>query len=323
MRRRAIRFYERRGDVLTVETSQAPTRWETAMKILYATDGSEPAYAAGDAIETLVDPERNEITVLSVTQIGMPAVDGMPYILDDLRDRRENALATVDQTAARLQAAGFKVRGHTAEGHPGREIVRLVEDEWFDVTVVGGSSKRWLANRLLGSVSTHVLHHSPSSVLIVHEAPKAEGACVLIGVDGSQHADRAVNELCGFLMPGLTVKAYSVAPPPSAIAVPFVPMPSVRTSKLDEARERAIEHAWSVAESAARSLREAGYKGEADATSGHPAHELLTEAERGAYDLVAVGSRGLTALRRTLTGSVSDNIARHANAALVVRRSFE
>jgi nucleotide-binding universal stress UspA family protein len=294
------------------------------MKVLYATDGGEPAYAAGELIERFADPERVEVTVLCVTETGVSSPESLPYMLDDLDERGEIALQTVDQNAQRLRSAGFKVRGHTAEGDPAREIVRLVEDEWFDLTVMGGGSQSWLENHLLGSASTYVLHHSPSSVLVVHAAPRNRDTRVLVGVDGSRAAERAIHELTGFLVPGSTVKTFSVAPmPPVAIGVPYAPVPVVDTPRWQEAQRHAVARAWGVAEDAAHHLLDAGYKAEADTTAGHAAEELLKEAKRGSFDLVVVGSRGLTALKRTLMGSVSDNVARHANAALVVRRAFD
>ncbi len=41
--------------------------------------------------------------------------------------------------------------------------------------------------------------------------------------------------------------------------------------------------------------------------------------ERG-YDTIVVGSRGLNALTKMLQGSVSDHVATHAHATVVVAR---
>ena len=57
-------------------------------------------------------------------------------------------------------------------------------------------------------------------------------------------------------------------------------------------------------------------------TYGHAAEEILKAAKRSRADLIVVGSKGLTGLRRFLLGSVAHKVARHAPCSvLVVRQS--
>jgi nucleotide-binding universal stress UspA family protein len=46
--------------------------------------------------------------------------------------------------------------------------------------------------------------------------------------------------------------------------------------------------------------------------SGDPASELLREIEKGAYDLVVLGTHGRSGLSRLLLGSIAEKIVRHA-----------
>lgn len=55
--------------------------------------------------------------------------------------------------------------------------------------------------------------------------------------------------------------------------------------------------------------------------SGSPAEEILRAAERQRADLVVMGSKGLTGLKRVLLGSVSRKVARHAPCSVLVVRS--
>ena len=60
---------------------------------------------------------------------------------------------------------------------------------------------------------------------------------------------------------------------------------------------------------------------EAHLMSGRADEEIIFLAEQVGADLVVVGSRCLGGLRRTLVGSVSDSVVRHAHCPdLVVRR---
>jgi nucleotide-binding universal stress UspA family protein len=54
--------------------------------------------------------------------------------------------------------------------------------------------------------------------------------------------------------------------------------------------------------------------------AGDPAHTIERIAEDGGYDMVVVGSRGLGALSRVLQGSVSEHVATHTSATVVVAR---
>jgi nucleotide-binding universal stress UspA family protein len=53
---------------------------------------------------------------------------------------------------------------------------------------------------------------------------------------------------------------------------------------------------------------------------GEPAHTIERIARDGAFDTVVVGSRGLGAISRLLQGSVSEHVATHADATVVVVR---
>lgn len=54
--------------------------------------------------------------------------------------------------------------------------------------------------------------------------------------------------------------------------------------------------------------------------AGDPARSIEEVAEANGYDMVVVGSRGLGALGRALQGSVSEHVATHATATVVVAR---
>lgn len=295
------------------------------MKVLYATDGLEPSIEAGRLLEKIGDRKRIEVTVLSVTHAGVPAPEHAPLMLDPLPLRRKDTLSIVDAAVEKLIAGGFKATGRTAEGHPGQEIVQILEQDWYDLVVLGAGGRSWLGTRLLGSVSNYVLHSSPWSVLIVHEGPAAVSkARALVGADGSRGAEFTIGALARVADPAaLEIIVLSVAPDysPTLFAVPgalYIPPEAHEQDEqvAKQLRERAERHA----DSAATQLRDAGFDATARVVTGHPAEQLLKEADGGQFDLVVVGSRGQGPFRRALLGSVSDHVVRHSRAALVGRR---
>ena len=291
------------------------------MKVLYAIDGSAPSTQAGELLVKLADPDRVEITVLSIP----PSLTSDAQDPTELRERLTEATSDlIDRTADSLGAQGFQVARHVSQGRPGEEIVRLVRNDWFDLTVMGAANSSWLNDTFLGSTSTYVLHSSPSSVLIVRDSPSAVSpAPVLMATDGSPGAALAIETLGSFLRPDAChVTAFSVATDPGpAIDIWPLPRGDVMTdAEIDAKKKARFEEAEAVARAAAEALDGEGLKASFKGCIGNPAVEIINEATSGAYDMVALGSRGLGPVRRVLLGSVSDQVARHARATLVARR---
>lgn len=277
------------------------------MKIMLATDGLEPAQGGLNLIEKLADSDNTEIAVLSVQT--------HPIYYDEVAWGRLVPVPSAEniaRTAAeKLEGSGFRATWEVADGSAGAEIIRAVERDDYELTVMGGGRESWLGNLLLGSVSTHVLHTSPTSVLIVHRSNPDSHGHILIGVDGSLQARRAVKDVVGFADPArvhVTVASViheTVVVPPHANLY---------------LRKRLLEEAHESLRMACEVLESAGFEVDIVSISGHPSTSLLKIATDNEADLVAVGSRGLGALGRVMLGSVSDPVARHASAALISRR---
>jgi len=53
---------------------------------------------------------------------------------------------------------------------------------------------------------------------------------------------------------------------------------------------------------------------------GYPSEEIIQEATEGGYDLIVTGSRGLSAIKGYLMGSVSNRVTKHAPCPVLVVR---
>jgi len=67
-------------------------------------------------------------------------------------------------------------------------------------------------------------------------------------------------------------------------------------------------------------LRAQGLEAELIEPMGDPAEMIEQVAEKGGYDTIVIGARGLGAIGRMLQGSVSEHVATHADATVVVAR---
>jgi nucleotide-binding universal stress UspA family protein len=145
---------------------------------------------------------------------------------------------------------------------------------------------------------------------------------ILLATDGSKEATSAAR-LATMLSGTLDSELHlaHVAPMPSALAWPE----SVYFSAdyWEEAREFARREAGEKLDEEARKIREemGGAVAEAHATAGRPDAEIIRLAEEVGAGLVVVGSRGFGLVRRTLLGSVSSSVARHAHCPVLVVRN--
>ena len=293
------------------------------MKVLYATDGLEAAFLAKHVIAKLFDRDGTRITVVSVTHSWSFDPGHIMLELDPIVERRGDSKRIVDDAASDLRDEGFEVSTRVLEGTPGRELVKLARSG-YDLVIVGAGSHSWLGNRLLGSVSTYLLHECPCSVMIVHEPPMSEGVGrIVVGVDGSYWADQTVTMLTRLLDPRrCEIEVMSAVPHQAPV---LAPSPALMVPIVTDMRAIARAEAELVAQAerhlqeAAEVFRAAGFPTTTGIERGGVAPALLEEAKQIDADLVAVGSRGLGPIRRALLGSVSDHIARHARAALIGR----
>ena len=81
------------------------------------------------------------------------------------------------------------------------------------------------------------------------------------------------------------------------------------------------EVAESVVKRAAREALSKGVEVETHAREGHPAEVIIEVANQVHADLIVVGSRGLTGIKRYLLGSVSSKVSEHAPCNVMIVRS--
>ena len=130
---------------------------------------------------------------------------------------------------------------------------------------------------------------------------------ILVAYDGGDAARRA-------LATGIELAKRFDAPMSIVSVVPLHP----GRIRVDPWDDRAV-HAQELQE-AEQLLAEHGITAELLEPAGDPAVTIERIAEEGGFDTVVVGSRGLGAVSRFLQGSVSEHVATHADATVVIAR---
>ncbi|HET7482096.1 MAG TPA: universal stress protein [Actinomycetota bacterium] len=291
------------------------------MRILYATDGTEPSVAAGRLIEKLIRRETTSITVLSVAPTMTVSATALPIPLPNVDEEKAYARRRAERSVRELARAGFEVTCRVEAGAPADRIMAVAADDAFDVVVMGAGSTNWLSRAFLGSVSAEVLHRSPVPTLVVHEVDPTTRGHVLIGIDGTAPASEAVAFTAALLDPGrcdihvvdVVPRAHPVGVPIGAAYIATPPDPAIDAQRVEAARRCCYR--------TRSSLEEWGFNVISGPAMGSPARVLVEESEFEHADLTIVGHRGLGALQRALGRSVGDVVARRARASLIVKQA--
>ena len=146
--------------------------------LLVAVDGSEIGRRALEETLAVARAVQAPVHAVHVVQTGTyPALtlDGFEppdlarqAILDSLEREGDEILAEAERKAA---AAGVRMTVHKRRGHPGAEITALAQELGADLTVVGSHGRGRLDRFFLGSVSSYVVDHAASTVMVVRVPP--------------------------------------------------------------------------------------------------------------------------------------------------------
>jgi nucleotide-binding universal stress UspA family protein len=95
-------------------------------------------------------------------------------------------LEQLRQFAATANAAGVKTEFRQLLGNPGKAICKAAQQWGADLIVIGNRGRSGLSELVLGSVSNHVMHRAPCSVLVLKaaalETPATSDPVVATGV---------------------------------------------------------------------------------------------------------------------------------------------
>ena len=156
---------------------------------------------------------------------------------------------------------------------------------------------------------------------------------ILVGYDGSEHADAALKDLRRAGLPDeadmtllCVAEEWFPPPPPSsyeAVEAALNEGIAVRVERTEEEGSRRGQEARECAIRAAQAVKSyfPGWQVRAEVLSGSPTTEIIAKADDENADLIIVGSQGRGALTRALLGSVSQRIVADAHCSVRVGRA--
>jgi nucleotide-binding universal stress UspA family protein len=135
-------------------------------KILVANDGSPGALKAlAAAIETA---KRDSAALHMVTVEELPRFPATIDEVDEEKAEANHRLVPVTEAArAQAHAAGITIETHLIPGHPVHAIVALINEQQFDLLVVGFMGHTRLYEQIIGSTTERLVRLAPCTVLVV------------------------------------------------------------------------------------------------------------------------------------------------------------
>jgi nucleotide-binding universal stress UspA family protein len=140
-------------------------------------------------------------------------------------------------------------------------------------------------------------------------------AKILLCSDGSEHALKAADHAVAMVKAfGGALTVVHVFQPP---VIPFAGEGGMGLDpSLYEPPAKEVQDA--VAKPVHEKLNSAGVPFADERRIGHPVEEIAALIEEGSFDLVVLGSRGLSGLKAFFLGSVSDRVAHQAHCSVLI-----
>lgn len=272
-------------------------------RIVVGVDGSAPATAAAEW--AAVDARRRGLD-LRIVHI----CEQWPHGVGDF---------STEYCAGALEAAADRARELagdtevTTDLRAGNVIEELIgESASADSLVLGSRGLGGFEGMVLGSVSTAVAGHARGPVVIVRGARREEYGQIVVGYDGSEHSEAA--------MQYAIEQARACHARLHVLYAWQLPVFSPYAAAYDSLLEKAFQHEVSAAGERVVPWREKNPDVEiTDAQlCEHPAGALIRAATTA--DLVVVGSRGLGGFASAVLGSVGRAVLHHVTCPVAVVR---
>jgi nucleotide-binding universal stress UspA family protein len=307
------------------------------MKILVALDYSSHSLAATRFLKRLSLPPGSSVLLLFVTDPA--SIHEISKRCDDVQEPtrrmvrahlhlKEAAHKYLSSVKAMFRAQDLSVESVVRHGIAGAEIIKLAQDERIDLVVVGSRGMSSVKKFFLGGVSEWVLNDAPCSVLVVRKGSQGtsltrKGLHFLVTTDGSPDAQMAVEFMKELAPPSASVltlvhvvQEYFEHVASRVVASHRGELVKIQHDLLQRGKHRGVK----LLGDTAHELRQRGWQVRESLRIGQPADQILKSCVHAKPDVVVVGSRGLTGLKRFFLGSVSHKVARDASVSVLMVR---
>jgi len=232
------------------------------------------------------------------------------------RDLKERCSAMLGKMKAKLRVV-------SSWGSQDAHLIDLARETGADLIVVGTNQRRGLKRFWLGSVSRGILCHAPMNVACVPKAVDSNAPevsiptfkRVLVPTDFSKLGNKAVSFAYGTARRGGEVCLLHVISPVGGSN-------SDAERKSGQLAKRKQDLAARLRGLVPNGARARGAHSRVEVVEHqHPAAAICQAAERSGADLICIGSRGRSGLKKKLLGSVTESVMRRSKRPVLVIRN--
>ena len=181
---------------------------------------------------------------------------------------------------------------------PAEKLLQMVKESKYDLLIMGNISETQAERFSLGSVAEKISLYSECSVLIAKRKTKIKK--LLVAVDGSEKAIFYSIQICRHFKTKMTLLHVEEA---ELLQLEPKVAKQVGEEILFDAATKAIDVTYDTR-----------------LEFGNPARTILNMAKKEDYDLIVLGSRGISSVIRFLLGSVSADVSMHAQRSVLIVR---
>jgi nucleotide-binding universal stress UspA family protein len=308
------------------------TRTEIRLAASHGTDGGPAiqrllfvADAAVADVDELPPAVRAVIDTAAELYVLTPALPGrLAWLADDVDRFRHVADERLDTVLGHMRSIGAHASGSASRGSVLTVIADAVADHQPDhilIALRGAEHSNWQERGLIDHVRDRFgLPLTSYAVDPQGHTSTADGP-ILLCYDGSEDAKHAIQRAGRLLRgrPALVVTVWQPIAGLNALAWSDMSAGTLDVGELDRA---AAEDGRRIADDGVRSARAAGLHARplAVQATGPVWKTILKIGDRHDAATIVMGSRGLTAVRSMLLGSVSSAVLHHADRPTLVIR---
>jgi nucleotide-binding universal stress UspA family protein len=279
----------------------------TIKKILVPTDFSETSDKAVAYALFLAEHYGAKVTLFHAVVLMEEDIDEEAHlkayeaIIEKKEEKRKKYLKSHEDKGARL---GVRINSVMMRGiTPGETILDFIDENKFDIVVIGTHGRTELMKWWLGSVAEKVVRYSPIPVITIHKDYRKKPAIkkVLFPVDFSEYAKKAFRS-------GMRLVRKFDAKPILMFAVeeqqhPFYYLQS--SEPILRANPELKNRLMKTLKSFTGSWKETIHYYLAE---GKPHKEIEAYAEKNRTDLIVMASHGMSGWEHFLIGSTTERV---------------
>ena len=296
------------------------------VKIVLANDGSNHANAAINLLTHIDWPPKSTTHLLTVIpsqkgEVAQSVEDQPDRLTVAARADWPEAQARLHKIARILRTNGHLTQTEVHHGSPAPVILQQIKQLSPDMVVMGAKGLGHRATKI-GSITRRIVHQANASVLIARPGEFVRPLKVLLAVDGSPLARRAVEFLSRLALPQwANITIVSVAEPvkSSLTEARLVEAYHPRDNQLSFLPEMTAIHE-AYATDVMHYLQHRGVQSHIAISAGDPVNEILSIAVYKQSDLIVMGAHSQPHSNPLHLGSVARHVVEDTLCSVLVVR---